>query len=225
MKISQKGFIIPLSITFFTLLIICGGMFFYKNITVEAPIINDEVVVPITVSTTTLSTTCTCPADYVQEGDSCNPKCYYSNPKCLMPSVQCTNNLSVATPSCPQYMPPAPGFCTGGNIIAGGVDTDGCRLPPKCETLNTKINQKVIINGLTIIPLKVTEDSRCPADVRCVWAGTVRLDTQIDNTTTSLKLDVSSTILDKEITLTKVSPAKTTEVIAQSDYSFEFSVK
>lgn len=37
---------------------------------------------------------CQCPEGYVQEGDICNPKCYYSTPKCLMPSIQCnaTNN-------------------------------------------------------------------------------------------------------------------------------------
>lgn len=38
--------------------------------------------------------TCSCPAGYRQEGESCNPECYYSTPKCLAPSRQCqpTNN-------------------------------------------------------------------------------------------------------------------------------------
>jgi len=36
-----------------------------------------------------LITSCTCPEGYRQEGDSCNPECYYSEPKCLRPSVQC----------------------------------------------------------------------------------------------------------------------------------------
>ncbi len=30
-------------------------------------------------------------------------------------------------------------------------------------------------NGLTVTPLQVLEDSRCPADVVCVWAGRLRL--------------------------------------------------
>jgi hypothetical protein len=34
---------------------------------------------------------CNCPDGYVQAGDVCNPKCYYSTPKCLMPSIQCTS--------------------------------------------------------------------------------------------------------------------------------------
>jgi hypothetical protein len=33
---------------------------------------------------------CRCPGDYIQEGNTCNPKCYYSNPRCLIPSIQCS---------------------------------------------------------------------------------------------------------------------------------------
>ena len=32
---------------------------------------------------------CRCPEGYVQEGNVCNPKCYYSTPRCLAPSIQC----------------------------------------------------------------------------------------------------------------------------------------
>jgi len=32
---------------------------------------------------------CLCPEGYVLEGDSCNPECYYSEPKCLQPSISC----------------------------------------------------------------------------------------------------------------------------------------
>ena len=35
---------------------------------------------------------CACPSGYVQDGDACNPQCYYSNPRCLMPSIQCENS-------------------------------------------------------------------------------------------------------------------------------------
>ena len=33
--------------------------------------------------------TCVCPEGYRQEGDACNPECYYSKPPCLAPSVKC----------------------------------------------------------------------------------------------------------------------------------------
>ncbi len=40
-------------------------------------------------STGTCTPTCTCPAWYRQDGDGCTPECYYSTPRCLMPSVKC----------------------------------------------------------------------------------------------------------------------------------------
>jgi hypothetical protein len=33
---------------------------------------------------------CSCPEGYVQDGDVCNPECYYGNPRCLAPSISCT---------------------------------------------------------------------------------------------------------------------------------------
>ncbi len=36
-----------------------------------------------------VSSTCSCPGWYRQEGQACTPECYYSTPKCLMPSIQC----------------------------------------------------------------------------------------------------------------------------------------
>lgn len=44
------------------------------------------------------SVSCKCPDGYIQEGDVCNPKCYYSIPKCLMPSFLCNN--TIASTSC-----------------------------------------------------------------------------------------------------------------------------
>jgi len=41
------------------------------------------------------SVICNCPTDYVQEGDVCNPKCYYSTPKCLSPSIPCNSSVSI----------------------------------------------------------------------------------------------------------------------------------
>ena len=33
---------------------------------------------------------CKCPSGYVQEARTCNPQCYYSTPRCLQASVECT---------------------------------------------------------------------------------------------------------------------------------------
>jgi len=32
---------------------------------------------------------CTCPEAYLLDGSMCTPKCYYQEPRCLMPSIEC----------------------------------------------------------------------------------------------------------------------------------------
>ena len=46
-------------------------------------------------------TTCVCPEGYIAEGNACNPKYYYSTPKCLMPSINCMNCSSFSVEVCP----------------------------------------------------------------------------------------------------------------------------
>lgn len=41
------------------------------------------------------------------------------------------------------------------------------------------LNQNIRVGRLVVRPLRVTEDSRCPADVTCVWAGRVVLRARI----------------------------------------------
>jgi hypothetical protein len=36
--------------------------------------------------------TCVCPSGYIADGNVCNPKCYYSQPRCLAPSIVCNGN-------------------------------------------------------------------------------------------------------------------------------------
>jgi hypothetical protein len=43
--------------------------------------------------------------------------------------------------------------------------------------------------GLTIRPLEVIEDSRCPANVACVWAGRLRLRAEVSGEVRELTLD------------------------------------
>jgi len=48
----------------------------------------------------------------------------------------------------------------------------GCATIPPAETGPTAgLGQSASGNGLTVRPIKVVEDSRCPAAVNCVWAG------------------------------------------------------
>jgi hypothetical protein len=42
--------------------------------------------------------TCVCPSGYIADGNACNPKCYYSQPPCLAPSIICKENENETEP-------------------------------------------------------------------------------------------------------------------------------
>lgn len=42
-------------------------------------------------------------------------------------------------------------------------------------TVTARLNQEVQIGDVRVKPLEVLEDSRCPVDANCIWAGRVRL--------------------------------------------------
>lgn len=53
----------------------------------------------------------------------------------------------------------------------------GCVTAPALsdETVTARLGEEVRLGTLRIRPLVVLEDSRCPADVTCVWAGRLRV--------------------------------------------------
>jgi hypothetical protein len=56
--------------------------------------------------------------------------------------------------------------------VAYNVKDDG--------TVRARLNQTVKVADFQLTPLEVIEDSRCPANVQCVWAGRLRLKARID---------------------------------------------
>lgn len=59
---------------------------------------------------------------------------------------------------CPQIMPPSPNFCKNGAIVSGGIDKNGCYLPPKCITTEQSIvkeaESKVVVKEENAQPPK-----------------------------------------------------------------------
>jgi hypothetical protein len=43
------------------------------------------------------------------------------------------DNSKTECGECPSYMPPAPGWCSNGTVVAGEKDSCGCQAPPKCQ--------------------------------------------------------------------------------------------
>ena len=90
-----------------------------------------------------------------------------------------------------------------GPIVEGGpVRSDGL----------AAIGQPTRVGAVVVTPKNVVEDSRCPMNARCVWAGQVIITARIDGAgwreTTSLKLGESFQTRAGAIALTSVRPEK-----------------
>jgi hypothetical protein len=83
------------------------------------------------------------------------------------------------------------------------------------------------INGITLTVGDLVEDSRCPTDVQCIQAGTVRVNVTIDAYEGNLSLTLGEPQVVKNliVVLDSVTPAKhSKQSIKPSDYRFTFSV-
>ncbi len=92
-----------------------------------------------------------------------------------------------------------------------------------------RIGETTSILGVSITPNEVLEDSRCPINVTCVWAGTVRISATLvsglGKSTQEFSLGEPVTTEAEEITLVRVDPVAYTDAdIEASEYSFFFKV-
>jgi hypothetical protein len=116
------------------------------------------------------------------------------------------------------------------------------RTGPKCEfaecpptnndqtLIQARIGQEASGLGVRITPLTILEDSRCPVDVQCIQAGTLRLKAQLvsglGTATQEFKLGQAVTTESETITLIQVGPAPiSTLKPTLADYVFQFEVK
>ncbi len=72
------------------------------------------------------------------------------------------------------------------------------------------LNQRVYVDGPYVTALAVLEDSRCPMNARCVWAGRTRLTIKIDLGSRSETRVISSEepiqVADGTLSLVEVQP-------------------
>ncbi len=103
-----------------------------------------------------------------------------------------------------------------------------CPTAPGANTFNLRIGETKTKSGVSIQPLEVTQDSRCPAKATCIWAGTVEVRTKITDATGPSEVTFSPNMPIQDggltITLTKVLPQKTQTAIKSADYIFTFTV-
>lgn len=114
------------------------------------------------------------------------------------------------------------------------------RTGPNCEfsacpsgngpvSLEARIGQEVSALDVSITPLSVLQDSRCPVGVQCIWAGTVKLKARLSSglgtATQEFTLGEPITTEVEVVTLKSVAPAPVAGVaIPEGDYVFQFEV-
>jgi hypothetical protein len=88
-------------------------------------------------------------------------------------------------------------------------------MPPPTSTdgiARAGLHQRVYVDGPYVTPLAVLEDSRCPMNARCVWAGRTRLTVKIDLGSRSETREISSDkpiqVADGTLSLVEVQPDK-----------------
>lgn len=98
---------------------------------------------------------------------------------------------------------------------------------PEDGLSRTVIGRTVAVGGPKITPLAVIEDSRCPADVACVWAGRVRITVRVDlgrgSEMRELTMATPVQVADGALELVEVLPTKPAPgeaALAPGDYRF-----
>ncbi|AKM07122.1 hypothetical protein AM2010_1047 [Pelagerythrobacter marensis] len=101
---------------------------------------------------------------------------------------------------------------------------------PKPEGYAVPIDQPVRVGELVLTPKSVVEDSRCPENARCVWAGRLIVRTRIDGAgwrdTADLTLGESYGTHDRVVALVSGIPERQTDSeIAPREYRFVYETR
>jgi hypothetical protein len=101
-------------------------------------------------------------------------------------------------------------------------------VPPASAGPTAGLGQVARVDGLSVRPLQIVEDSRCPINAICVWAGRLVVRTEIRGgnwrDTRDLELRKPQPIADGQITLIEAAPSKMADQpIEPADYRFTFA--
>ncbi len=99
--------------------------------------------------------------------------------------------------------------------------------PSPDGVIRVKLGQTASADGLNVTPLRVLEDSRCPMEARCVWAGRVRISATVNVGSRSeyreLTLNKPETVADGTLELVEVMPPRSTQhPLKAEDYRLGF---
>ncbi len=134
---------------------------------------------------------------------------------CTLDATQCPDGSWVGRsgPNC-QFVCPIP---------------TGTTTPKGVVTIETKMGARVTAIAEALTVLSIVEDSRCPVDVQCIQAGTVRVKITIETgmgvATEIITLGGTITTETEAITFVAVRPERESKkTISETDYRFVFKV-
>jgi hypothetical protein len=99
---------------------------------------------------------------------------------------------------------------------------------PLPDGSDVTLGERAMVDGPVVEPVAVLEDSRCPMNARCVWAGRVRVKMlwirgNGEKQPFEATLGEPTQLADGQFTLESVRPEKRTDrVIKPEDYRFSF---
>jgi hypothetical protein len=98
---------------------------------------------------------------------------------------------------------------------------------PVQELTGTPLGTTLSIYDVSLTPVEVVEDSRCPTGVQCIQAGRIRVKTMISNGTKTVErifqLHDPITFDNIAFTMTVASPEKKADIVTKAtDYRFVF---
>ncbi|WP_223181307.1 hypothetical protein [Sphingopyxis sp. LK2115] len=120
----------------------------------------------------------------------------------------------------------------GTSIILSSLLLSACATtmaPPLADSDNVSLGQKAYVDGPIVEPVAIIEDSRCPMNARCIWAGRVRLKMiwhRGDGRKQPFEAELGKAVhlADGQFTLAAVRPDKMSgAAIDISDYRFSFT--
>ncbi len=135
-------------------------------------------------------------------------------------------------PTTPAYECNADGkICPDGSIVGRtGISCEFAACPDATSAIvTTSLGQEMTGLNVTINPIEVLEDSRCPADVQCIWAGQVRvrtvLSTEVSHGEHIFSIGTKQQFGDTDVTLVAVNPYPNAgSPTPSSSYRFVFEV-
>lgn len=114
-------------------------------------------------------------------------------------------------------------------LVLSAFALAGCAaVPPLAASPTAALGQTATVDGLRVKPLAIIEDSRCPINAVCVWAGrlVVRAEVRGGNwrQTRDFELRKPQPIADGQMTLVEAAPSKMADQpITAGDYHFTFA--